>query len=443
MSDASAAAGGRTVDQVIDDNRLSFYQLAALVMCGTILFLDGFDIQTMSLAVPAMAADWGLERAAFSPALSASLWGILVASFVIGPIGDYVGRKPLALGALLLVAVSTLAVPFSQDMTQLTLWRFLTGVGLGAGMPNAYALSTELAPTRMRSPVLVAMASAVAAGALTAGFLAPWLMNEGGWEMVFYAGGVLPLIACAVLAVGLPESPRLLAARRWADPRIGRFLARIHPQGPVEIVPGVAGPTPKAPFVALFDRQFIGATLLLWASYTLVSFVLYLLISWLPSLLTGAGWPQGAALRGAVLIQLGGIIGGVAYAFYVTKGRPHYALIAAMLLAALSIGMFWVAPPTFLVWGAIMIALGAGVSGAMFALIAVAGGAYPAAMRATGLSWMVGVSRFAAAISPLVGGALLGMGMETVAVLSLLIVPIGVAALAAFLLPRAMPKGVA
>jgi AAHS family 4-hydroxybenzoate transporter-like MFS transporter len=79
----------------------------------------------------------------------------------------------------------------------------------------------------------------------------------------------------------------------------------------------------------------------------------------------------------------------------------------------------------------------------MFALIAVAGGAYPAAMRATGLSYMVGVSRFAAAISPLAGGALLGMGYETIAVLSLLIVPITIAALASLLLPRAMPKGLA
>ena len=437
------AAAGRTVDQVIDDSKLSSFQVLALVQCAAILFLDGFDIQTMSLAVPAIAAEWGLERNAFSGALSASLFGILVASFLIGPIGDYLGRKPLALGALLLVAVSTFAAPFSTDLGQLTMWRFLTGLGLGAGMPNAYALATEIAPSRIRSPVLVAMASTVAAGALTAGFIAPWLMSESDWRMVFYVGGALPLIACAVLAFALPESPRLLAARKWEDPRIGRFLARIHPGQVVSIVPGAAGPAPKAPVVALFSRQFLFATLLLWASYTLVSFVLYLLISWLPSLLTGAGWSQADALRGSVLIQLGGIIGGVAYAFYVTRGKPHYALVAAMGLAVLSISLFWVTPPTFLMWSLILVALGAGVSGALFALIAVAGGAYPAAMRATGLSYMVGVSRFAAAISPLVGGVLLSMGYETIAVLSLLIVPIALAALAALLLPRAMPRGVA
>ncbi len=443
MSGAGAAgahpAGGRTVDQVIDARGLSGFQMAALIMCGTILFLDGFDIQTMALAVPSMAAEFGVDRAAFGGPLSASLWGILVASFLIGPVGDYVGRKPLALGALLVVSVSTLAVPFTSDMTTLTALRFVTGLGLGAGMPNAYALSTELAPARMRSPVLVAMASAVAGGALVAGFTAPWLMEAGGWRMVFYAGGVLPLIICVLLAVLLPESPRLLAVRRWEDPRIGRFLARIG-AGPVSVVPGTKGPATKAPVAALFERNYLPATLLLWAGYTLVSFVLYLLISWLPTLLTDAGWPLAAAQRGGVLIQLGGIMGGVAYAFYVRKGQPHYALIAAMALSAVSIIAFWVAPPTYLAWSLVMVALGGGVSGALFALIAVAGGVYPATMRATGLSYMVGVSRFAAAVSPLAGGFLLAMGFGPTAVLNMLIVPIGIAAVGSLLLPRVAPK---
>jgi AAHS family 4-hydroxybenzoate transporter-like MFS transporter len=61
-------------------------------------------------------------------------------------------------------------------------------------------------------------------------------------------------------------------------------------------------------------------------------------------------------------------------------------------------------------------------------------------MRATGLSYMIGVSRVAAAISPLVGGALLTLGFDSMAVLSLLIVPITLAALSALLLPRGMPQ---
>ena len=170
----------------------------------------------------------------------------------------------------------------------------------------------------------------------------------------------------------------------------------------------------------------------------MAAFVLYLLIGWLPALLDGVGWPLAAAQRGAVLIQLGGIIGGIAYALYVRKGKPHHALIAAMALATISITMFWFTPPTYLVWSLVLTALGAGVGGALFALMAVAGGVYPPAMRATGLSYMIGVSRVAAAVSPLVGGALLALGFETMTVLSLLIVPITLAALSALLLPRVM-----
>src|SRR5690606_13259373 len=84
-----------------------------------------------------------------------------------------------------------------------------------------------------------------------------------------------------------------------------------------------AATLPKLSVVTLFRRDFLAATLLLWASYTLLSFILYLLIGWLPALLTGIGWPLADAQRGAVMIQLGGIIGGLAYAWYMRTGQPH------------------------------------------------------------------------------------------------------------------------
>ncbi len=467
---AAAPGGGRTVDAVIDEGGLSGFQIAALFMCMLILFLDGFDIQTMSLVVTPLAQEWGLGRESFGGALSAANFGVLFSALLLGPIGDSVGRKPVTLCALLVVAISTLAATTAANIEELTFWRFITGLGLGAGMPNAYALATEVAPARMRSAVIVIAGSTVAAGAMTAGLIAPWLMSFGDWRMVFYAGGVLPLIVCVLFAFALPESPRLLAVRRWGDPRIGRFLERAGLGGAQSLNPPERAAAPEAPpatiyrqgflgraaaaaalsrqgfakatapVAGLFEPRFLGATLLLWASYTLVASILYLLIGWLPALLDGVGWPLAAAQRGGVLIQLGGIIGGISYAVYVRKGKPHYALVAAMVLATVSIAMFWVTPPTYLVWGVVLTALGAGVSGALFALLAVAGGVYPPAMRATGLSYMVGVSRIAAAVSPLIGGALLAMGFETVAVLSLLIVPMIVAALAAMMLPRVIPR---
>ena len=468
-SAAGAAGDGRTVDAAIDGGKLSGFQMAALFMCALVLFLDGFDIQAMSLVVTPLTQEWDLARENFSGVLSAANFGILFSAPLIGPVGDHIGRKPVTLCALLVVAISTLAATTATNVEMLTFWRFLTGLGLGTGMPNAYALATEIAPERLRSAVIVGTGSGVAAGGMTAGFTAPWLMQLGGdWRMVFYVGGVLPLIVCAVFFFALPESPRLLAVRKRGDPRIARFFERAQLDEPQSLIPPDRSVAPKAPVVTvsghgfldaaasiagqcrrrfvsatapvagLFRREYRGATLLLWGSYSMVAFVLYLLIGWLPALLDGVGWPLAAAQRGAVLIQLGGIIGGIAYALYVRKGKPHHALIAAMALATISITMFWFTPPTYLVWSLVLTALGAGVGGALFALMAVAGGVYPPAMRATGLSYMIGVSRVAAAVSPLVGGALLALGFETMTVLSLLIVPITLAALSALLLPRVM-----
>src|SRR5207344_3077083 len=58
------------VRQLIDDRPLSRFQLAIVVICGAIVFLDGFDAQIMGYVAPALRTEFHVERAALGPALS-------------------------------------------------------------------------------------------------------------------------------------------------------------------------------------------------------------------------------------------------------------------------------------------------------------------------------------------------------------------------------------
>ena len=87
-------ASGNEIGALIDTRALSGRQISIIVLCGVVVLLDGFDIQTMALAVPSLAQEWGAESSTFSFALSASLIGMLLGSAMVAPLGDRVGRRP-------------------------------------------------------------------------------------------------------------------------------------------------------------------------------------------------------------------------------------------------------------------------------------------------------------------------------------------------------------
>src|SRR5262245_21138921 len=128
------------VGAVLDGAR--FLGLPALVLACTavVTIVDGFDIQVIGFAAPALAADFGIERSALAPALAASLVGMAVGGFVLGPWGDRHGRRPAVLISSLLFGLATLAIAGVANLTALTALRFVTGIGLGGALPNAIAL---------------------------------------------------------------------------------------------------------------------------------------------------------------------------------------------------------------------------------------------------------------------------------------------------------------
>ncbi len=89
------------------------------------------------------------------------------------------------------------------DLTQLTVLRFVTGLGLGAAMPNAVTLMSEYCPDQRRAMLTNAMFCGFPLGAAFGGFLAAWMIPQWGWRSVLVLGGMVPLVL-VVLLVLLP-----------------------------------------------------------------------------------------------------------------------------------------------------------------------------------------------------------------------------------------------
>lgn len=91
--------------------------------------------------------------------------------------------------------------------------RFLTGLGLGAGMPNATTLLSEYTPERHKSLLVTSMFCGFNLGMAGGGFISAKLIPMYGWHSLLLIGGVLPLLLTLILVVWLPESARFLVVR--------------------------------------------------------------------------------------------------------------------------------------------------------------------------------------------------------------------------------------
>ena len=139
------------VSTLIDRNRLSRLQVIAVLLCGLIAILDGLDTQAIAFVAPVVARDWGLDVSAFGPVFGSGLLGLMLGALIFGPIADHVGRKRVLIGATLWFGVFAALTAHAGSMTELLAYRFVTGIGLGAALPNVIALTSEYAPTRSRA----------------------------------------------------------------------------------------------------------------------------------------------------------------------------------------------------------------------------------------------------------------------------------------------------
>jgi AAHS family 4-hydroxybenzoate transporter-like MFS transporter len=380
--------------------------------------------------------EWGLPRGDFGWALSFSLIGYGLGAAFLAGLGDRFGRKPVLIFAVLLMAIGSIGNAYITNMQELIFWRFLTGIGFGTSIPNCTALTSEYMPAKSRAVLITLMYTGVAFGALVSGFVADPIINAYGWRAIFLIGGALPLGISILLVAGLPESIRFLVARRPDDPRTMRLAAAIAPGNTAQRFVDHSAGTEKQSLAALLEPLYRPRTLLLWSVFALNLFVLYFLISWLPSLLTGAGWTPMDGRRGGVLIQAGGIVSGLLMAWGVDRGRTVLSMVTAYACTAVGLGLFLVLSSTGPGWWILLFVIGSGSSGTQFALNALAAAFYPPVIRSTGIGWAVGIGRVGAILGPLAGSLPFIKTLPTNDILGLMVAPVVLCAICASFLPR-------
>ena len=351
---------------------------AVLLLVALAVLMDGFDVQAMGYVAPAIVKEWGVSRDLLGPVFGAGLFGMLVGSLTLSVVADRVGRRPVLIGATLFFAACMLVTTQVTAVPQLVALRFVTGLGLGAIMPNAMALAGELSPAKRRVTLMMLVSCGFTVGAVVGGFASAALIPAFGWQSVFWVGGAAPLVIAGLMVVALPESGEFASARRA-----------------------------RHSVAALFRDGRAAVTLLLWAINFLNLINLYFLSNWLPTIAAGAGMSTPRAVLLGTTLQVGGVIGTFVMGPLIARGGFRAVLVPAFAVAAVSIAAIGRAGIPAPVLFAAVAVTGLCIIGGQPAVNAFAASWYPTALRATGVGWALGVGRIGSIVGPVLGGELI------------------------------------
>lgn len=388
------------VQSFINQQPLSRYQWRVVLLCFLIVFLDGLDTAAMGFIAPALSQEWGIDRASLGPVMSAALIGMVFGALGSGPLADRFGRKGVLVGAVLVFGGFSLASAYATNVDQLLVLRFLTGLGLGAGMPNATTLLSEYTPERLKSLLVTSMFCGFNLGMAGGGFISAKMIPAYGWHSLLVIGGVLPLLLALVLMVWLPESARFLVVRNRGTDKVRKTLSPIAPQVVAEAgsftVPEQKAVAARNVFAVIFSGTYGLGTMLLWLTYFMGLVIVYLLTSWLPTLMRDSGASMEQAAFIGALFQFGGVLSAVGVGWAMDRFNPHKVIGIFYLLAGVFAYAVGQSLGNITVLATLVLIAGMCVNGAQSAMPSLAARFYPTQGRATGVSWMLGIGRFGA-----------------------------------------------
>jgi MFS transporter, AAHS family, 4-hydroxybenzoate transporter len=403
------------VSRIIDERKITAFNWGLVIFSFFVILFDGYDIGAISFAGPHMLHEWKLPMSDMAWAISSGLWGILIGSPIFGFIGDRWGRRIAIALSSLVYGIFTLFVVWAGNLDSVIYLRFFAGIGIGGLLPNLIALNAEFAPKRMRATLVIIMFCGITFGGGVPGLFAASIVPVYGWRLLFWIGGILPLIMAALVFLLMPESIKYLVVNHKPRERIlatmrnlvANFTAPADAQFAIRDEKEYKGFSPKF----LFSDGLAGLTITLWICFIANLMTFYFIVGWLPIVLPAAHIPITEAAFAGFLFQMGGTVGGLALARPIdTKGlMPVMVLFVVGIPLIALIGFIGLIDEALLF---LMVSLaGFCTLGLQFGLNAASALIYPTAFRSNGSGWAFAIGRFGSATGPLIGGVLIAAGV--------------------------------
>ncbi|MCP9837547.1 MFS transporter [Cyanobium sp. N.Huapi 1H5] len=204
----------------------------AAVECGNfVVYMDGFIV---TLALPAMARQFGVGLPVLKWVIVAYLLTVTVTLLPAGRLADIWGRRRIVVIGMGVLVVTSVLCALAPTVEILIGFRVLQGVGGGLVLANVMAEITAVFPKQERRKAMAVNASILALAQVTGLVLGGLLIGQFGWRSLF-------LVILAVSLAGLILSLRILKARPRSQDRsamdwTGALLAVVATSAPFLVI---------------------------------------------------------------------------------------------------------------------------------------------------------------------------------------------------------------
>src|SRR5262245_36696025 len=405
---------------VIAHSSMSRLQILVVGVTIALNALDGFDILSISFASPGIAMEWGIDRAALGIVLSMELIGMAIGSIVLGGVADKIGRRPTILGCLAVMSFGMIMATTVTGLVDLSIWRVVTGLGIGGMLAAINAVSAEFSSTKRRHLSVSLMSIGYPVGAVVGGIVATQLLKGNDWRSVFYFGSAITAVLIPVTYFIVPESVHWLARKqpKGALEKINSAMTRMgHPA--IATLPEISADARKRSVSDIFAPGLLAVTAIVSLAYFFHIVTFYFIVKWVPKIVADFGFAASSAAGVLVWANVGGMIGGALFGALTQKFAVRVLTIASMLIATVMVSLFGITPHDLTMLSMVCVAAGFFINGAIVGMYALFAQAFPTHVRAFGTGFAIGLGRGGSFLAPIIAGYLFeaGYGLSVVAVI--------------------------
>lgn len=413
------------IKETIDNKSMGFYQVIVVAMCFILNMNDGIDVLIVSFSSNDIITEWSLSKAEMGYVFSAGLAGMTLGAFLIAPLADKIGRRKIFLLSLFFISAGMLLVFFSSSYSQLLIFRFLTGLGIGGILPSLAATASEFSNQKNRDFNVGLVQAGWPVGAIFTGLFCAYAIPEFGWRYAFLFAATISFLMMVGVYFFMSDTLDFLMN---IQPK--NSLSKINQLNKMlgipalETLPERSLTSSKASVSELFSENFKNTTFKSWTAIFFGFMTLYTLMSWVPNIAKEAGLAFEMSTYVGIALNAGAAIGTISLGFFSQK----YGLkktVPAFLFIAFGIMLIYgnITLSSSIIFVLIFL-IGIFVQGGFNGIYPTLSRVYPSEIRTTGVGFAIGVGRFGAILGPTLFGYLFDNGLEIPLLFSLFSIPL-------------------